>query len=477
MQQKRAPFLAMLAAASLAGCSMARDFLAGPNLPPAGREGHVPGFLGGVAAEEPNAAAAARAVLSAGGSAADAAAAAGFVLSVTLPSRAGLGGGGACLVYHPRREAPEAVIFMPGARAGSVADADRPAAVPLMARGLFALTTRMPGGRPFEELIAPAEQMARFGTTMSRALLADIQAVQEPLFRDPQIRALFTRQGNVLPVGERFTNSELAGSFTALRTLGVADMHQGAMARRIADAMPQAGGGHMSLDELRAAVPALGPATVIDGRGGDRIALLPLDGGLAAGAAFRALGAGQGMQAAQARAMAVAAAARAGVQGDAAALMDRADLPAGNLDSLPASTALAVFDRSGGAVSCVFTLNNLFGTGRMVPGLGFIAAAAPGTGRVNPPLMSAAIAWAPNIRALRAAVAASGQADAPLAVAAPLHALEVDRLSPTDAVAANTTARGRTQFGGCRNYLPGSQSTCAAVSDSRGTGVALGAVD
>ncbi|RVT97033.1 gamma-glutamyltranspeptidase [Rhodovarius crocodyli] len=476
MQHMRA-ILPMLAAAALSGCSTARDFLAGPNLPPAGRQGHVPGFLGGVAAEEPNAAAAARAVLSAGGNAADAAAAAGFVLSVTLPSRAGLGGGGACLVYHPRRDAPEAIIFMPGVRQGSVTDGDRPAAVPLMARGLFALTTRMPGGRPFEEIIAPAEQMARFGTTMSRTLLADIEAVREPLFRDPQIRAVFAPQGTVVPVGERFTNTDLAGTFTTLRTLGVADMYQGALSRRIETAMAEAGGGRISHDELRNAVPALGPATVIDGRGGERIALLPLDGGLAVGAAYRALAAGQGMQAAQARALAVAAAARAGVPGDAASLLDRADLPAGNLGTLPASTALTVFDRTGGAVTCAFTMNNLFGTGRMMPGTGIIAAAAPGVGRVQPPLMSAAIAWAPNIRSLRAAISGSGQADAPMAVAAPLNALVNQRLSPRDAVPVNTTAQGRTQFGGCSNYLPGSQSTCAAVSDARGTGVALGAVD
>ena len=146
--------------------SLGSDFLGGS--PAEGTPGHVSGFLGGVVADEPRAALVAREVLSRGGNAADAAVALGFALAVTLPSRAGLGGGGACLAYSPAANSvnggvPEAIaVHAAGARARRGGRRTGPAAVPMLARGLFALHARY-GRRPFETLIAPAEQMARFG--------------------------------------------------------------------------------------------------------------------------------------------------------------------------------------------------------------------------------------------------------------------------------------------------------------------------
>ena len=282
-------------ALALGGCStvgsLGSDFFGGS--PAEGSPGHVSGFLGGVVADEPRAALAAREVLSSGGNAADAAVALGFALSVTLPSRAGLGGGGACLAYSPARDSvnagvPEAVLFTPRAPANVAGNADRPAAVPMLPRGLFALHARY-GRRPFETLIAPAEQMARFGIPVSRAFVRDLQVVAGPLLADPNARAVFAQNGAPLTEGDRLLQPDLGSTLAQIRVSGVGDFYQGALARRVQQASPLAGG-PVSVADLRASLPDLSPAlTIRNGR--DNVSFLPppADGGLAAAAAFMVL--------------------------------------------------------------------------------------------------------------------------------------------------------------------------------------------
>jgi len=47
----------------------------------------------------------------------------------------------------------------------------------------------------------------------------------------------------------------------------------------------------------------------------------------------------------------------------------------------PASTSVAVLDAFGNAVACVFSMNSLFGIGRVAPGTGIVLAARPGGDR------------------------------------------------------------------------------------------------
>ncbi len=468
---------ALLAAAmALTGCETLGLTTFGRGGPAPGSSGFVSGFLGGVAAEDPAAALAARGVLSAGGTAVDAAVAAGFAMAVTLPSRVGFGGGGACLVFDPAKGATEAVLFLPGPRLSVPAGADRPAAVPLLARGLFALHTRKPG-RPFEELMAPAEQLARFGTEVSRGLGADLAAVAGPLLADPGARAVFARpDGTPKAAGDPLVQTELAGTLGQLRVAGVGDLHQGTLARRL-EAASRAAGGGLTLEELRAALPTVAPPLVLPSRGGDQVAFLPppADGGLAAAATFAGLQAGLAPGEAAERGLAAAAGWRER-GGEPRAYLTAAASAGAGFAALPASAGLMVFDRNGVAVTCAFTLNNLFGTGRTVPGLGFLLAAAPGIGSVQPPLLAAAIAYNPNLRAFRMGIAGSGQQAAPMAVAGPA-ALHLLRGQSSEPALAGVPEPGRAQFGSCLNYLPGVPGRCIAVTDPRGTGVAAGAID
>ena len=260
---------------------MKETFLGGGPQP--GTPGYVAGFLGGVAADEPRAALAGREVLSAGGTAGDAAVAMALTLTVTLPSRAGLGGGGACIAYSPGKNGPakglpEAVMFTPIAPQSVGPNADRPAAVPTMVRGLFLLHARY-GSQPFESLVSSVEQIARFGVPVSRALVNDLKLVAGPLLADPGARAVFSQDGVPLSEGQILRQPDLGGTLAQIRVAGVGDFYQGALARRIQQASVQIGG-PLSAADLRGALPKLMPPLVRDYRN-DKVAFLPppADGG------------------------------------------------------------------------------------------------------------------------------------------------------------------------------------------------------
>src|SRR6185312_12542074 len=115
----------------------------------------------------------------------------------------------------------------------------------------------------------------------------------------------------------------------------------------------------------------------------------------------------------------------------------------------PATTTFATLDREGNAVACSLTMDNLFGTGRMVPGLGFLAAASPAA--VNPPLLAVGVAWNDASHAFHAAAGGSGQAGASLAVAV---ALMNSLRTGQPMVAVPEPGRANTIV--CGRYLPGS---------------------
>ncbi len=440
--------------------------------PQPGQPGYVAGFLGGVVSDEPHATLVGRDVLSRGGDAADAAVAMAFDLAVTLPSRAGLGGGGACLSYKADRKSinggvPEAVLFVPGAPPQPPANADRPAALPMLARGMYLLHARY-GKLPFESLIVPAEQAARFGVPVSRALARDLAPVTGPLFTDPQARAVFSQDGVPLREGQKLVQPALATTLASLRTAGVGDFYQGALAQRIAEDTPLAGG-PLTVADLRGALPKLAAPLMLPA-GNDKVAFLPppADGGLAAAAAFESLQQNPSDAATAAeRSLAVAMRWRQGGV-SAESLLHAQSLPQVGVPPLPASTTLAALDRSGNAVVCALSMNNLFGTGRIVPTMGFLLAASPRS--VPPPLLAAALAWNANIHAFRAEVGGSGQSGAPMAVAVGMR----NALSTNRPMATPVPNPGRANVIECSRYLPGENGSCAWANDPREAGLASG---
>ncbi|MCU0986452.1 MAG: gamma-glutamyltransferase family protein, partial [Acetobacteraceae bacterium] len=477
VRQAPKSLIAVLCAATLAGCGSWSDALLGGNRPTEGTPGFVRGFLGGVVADEPRAAFAGRDILAAGGSAVDAAVAVGFTLGVTLPSRASLGGGGVCLAFDPRRNETISVQFLPGLPAVAPG-ADRPAALPGTPRGLFALHARL-GRLPFEQVIAPAEQAARFGTPASRAFVTDLAAVWQPLSADPQAREIFGAAGGTRPVaeGDTVTQLELANLIGTIRRQGVGELYQGNLARRLADASAAAGGA-FTVEELRATLPRAALAATAP-LGADQVHVSAVGGSVGAAVMLQRLRARASPGEAEAAALAAAAAVRAGA--DPVSLLGGAAPAGGSVPPvLGATTGFTVLDRNGQAVACALTMNNLFGTGRIAPTLGLVLAAAPGVGAVPPALPAVLMVTNPNVRAFRLAGTASGGEAAPVALgAAAARAMAGE--SAQAALAGPRSLRGaedgvsRANLISCSRYLPGSNGSCTWATDPRGSGLALGA--
>jgi gamma-glutamyltranspeptidase / glutathione hydrolase len=379
--------------------------------------GVPPGFIGGVVADEPRAALAGRDILAAGGSAADAAVAAALAMTVTLPSRAGLGGGGVCLAYDPRLNRVEAVDFTvrPTAAPGA-------AAVPAMLRGLMAVYGRQ-GNLRWEQLVAPAEGMARFGVPVSRALANDLAASGGVLGSDAAARQIFLRDGAPLGEGDIFVQHDLSSVLAAVRARGGNEFYQGQVADQfVAGAL--ASGAAITAEDLRATAATPRPSVLV--RQGDiavHFAPPPAIAGLSEAQLFAMLAPRWRRTGAEERPHLL-------VEADLRAIQDRTrwlrpdltpnaatsdlvserhigslmanyrpnartagDVPASAQRLLNAATAgVAAVDREGGAVACSFTLNEVFGIGRVVPGTGVLLAAAPDGAERGPQLLTPMLA-------------------------------------------------------------------------------------
>lgn len=416
----------VLVGALIVGCSW------GPSVPE-GTVGHVQGFLGGVAADEPRAVLLARNALSAGGNAVDAAVALYFALSVTLPSSASLGGGGVCLVFDRKSKTVEVLDFT-GAAAGPGPGGAPQNPVPGNARGMFALHAKY-GNLRWEQLVSPAEKLARFGNAVSRALVRDIGSGQS--LRDSASRSIFAgAKGGLVKEGVIIEQLDLAAVLSMMRR-APGDFYSGPFARRFVKAVAESGGS-LTAERLRRFSPrwrksvpvsfgnltAHFPPTasgvtaaqlwaVLEGRGFYRSADRDERGHVFAETVKRVLA--DRVRWSGGREALADMVSRRRVRRIMAGYDDDRHTPAASLNPPPAAyqdvdaaTSFVIADRGGSGVSCTFTLNNLFGTGRVVPGTGIFLAAPPAPQSWGAPEMSPMLVLNQNIFDLFFLAGASG---------------------------------------------------------------------
>ncbi len=428
-----------------------------------GVEGFVKGFIGGVAGDEPRAVLAARKVLSSGGSAADAATAMYFTLAVTMPSSAGLGGGGVCLYRDAKSKKMEALNFVAAKPANISASAGRPSAVPGNPLGFFALHTRY-GRLRWAEMVSVGEKLARFGTQASRSLVRDLTPVAAALLQDTESRRIFAKpDGSLIKEGDFFRQIDLASSIGNIRANGPAEFYLGKFARQLVDAV-RAAGGSLSLEDLRAFKPKWRePISVnITNRVGFLVGTHtvyfsppPATAGLLEAQMIGMMEAenlfNRANRLERHHVLAEVAVRAFGdreswLRDDFSVAMEEKSLVSENhLERLantfngnrhlspkafqpaprqrpenPSATSFVIIDRESSAVACSLTMNNSFGTGRIAPGTGIMLAAAPTSRGRGPTALGPAMVLNNQSNQLFFAGAASGGIAAPTALTAVL---------------------------------------------------------
>ena len=146
-------------------------------------------------------------ILKAGGSAGDAAVAVAFALGVTLPSSAGLGARGACLVHNMASGNTEALDFTAPAGEGRGLE-----------RAMLTLHGTL-GALPWARVVAPAANLARFGTAVSTTLAAQLSHADTLLNDGAALAVFMSPRRQLLSAGETLRQPGLAAALDRLRGL------------------------------------------------------------------------------------------------------------------------------------------------------------------------------------------------------------------------------------------------------------------
>ncbi len=221
------------------------------------------GKHGMVVAQEGLAADVGISVLKHGGNAVDAAVAVGFALAVTHPSAGNIGGGGFMLVRFSsgktafldfREAAPghasrDMYLGPDGQVTHDSVSGWRSSGVPGTVAGL-AQAHKEFGSKRWKDLLDPAIRLARDGFTVG-APLADEIGQTKRLKTDPESSRIYLPEGRALSPGTIWRQPELAHTLERIAEGGAEGFYQGASADRLVAEMA-AHGGLITADDLRA---------------------------------------------------------------------------------------------------------------------------------------------------------------------------------------------------------------------------------
>ncbi|MFI5002280.1 MAG: gamma-glutamyltransferase [Reyranellales bacterium] len=386
-----------------------------------------------VSADESRAAEVGREILLAGGNATDAAVAMYFAMAVTLPSAAGLGASGACVVHDSKTRAGESFVFAPLAAPGPIKGVSFN--VPTGVRAITLMHIRH-GQLRWEQDVALAERLARAGVPVSRALSRDLQAGASLLGADSEARRIFGKgTGTAVTEGDNWAPSDLAATLGVLRVRGGGDFFQGPFARFLSTQVAQMGGS-LPIETLRNAAPQAGPPAGDSYRG------------------FRVYVAPSPM---------AGASALAGWNGQPSAGASGAPTDSGGF------SGLAAVDEKGGAAACSLSMGQLFGARMIVPGTGILLA----TASADAAAVSPVVIGNPGNGEFMFAGAGGGSANAAYATGAIARLAIQQKELVANALAARAGQGGYVNAIACPDGIRGGTPTCQSGIDPAGAGLAL----
>lgn len=189
-------------------------------------------------------------VLRRGGNAIDASIAVAFALAVVHPQAGNLGGGGFLTYYDAATRAVWTLDFtevaplaarrdMFAENAAAARTGARAAAVPGTVAGLQAMHEKF-GERPWKELLEPAIALARDGFTADAELATDATNAKVKLAG--------------LASGSKLVQPELAATLQRLGESGAKDFYEGELARKLVEGLRE-GGGVIGFRDLREYTP------------------------------------------------------------------------------------------------------------------------------------------------------------------------------------------------------------------------------